>query len=211
MSDSEFSNEPLPSAPMPPTSFNSYVEVEICLESESEQLNDTAPMPPSSFNSEVEVEVCSEYEQPIDSFVETNWSPITGHSKNFRPYEADPSKWILKRFTKKEHNFYRKLMEPGEPLRLYVAVFDGVVTIDETSDDSFLKLQNLTSQLLGPYSLMDIKMGTRTYLECETWGEAREDLYSKMVAIDPNEPTDEETRQKAVNKGRYMAFRDSSR
>lgn len=36
----------------------------------------------------------------------------------------------------------------------------------------------------------------------------RNDLYQKMVDIDPNEPTDEERAEQAITKLRYMQFRE---
>lgn len=61
---------------------------------------------------------------------------------------------------------------------------------------------------------MDIKMGIRTYLEEELIkaGEKpklRKDMYEKMVAIDPREPTPEEHALRAVTKPRYMVWRES--
>lgn len=56
---------------------------------------------------------------------------------------------------------------------------------------------------------MDIKMGTRTFLESEVQKTTpRSDLYQKMIAIDRNAPTEEEHQQKAVTKLRYMQFRE---
>lgn len=56
---------------------------------------------------------------------------------------------------------------------------------------------------------MDIKMGTRTFLESEVQkSTARNDLYQKMVTINPSAPTEEEHRQQAVTKLRYMQFRE---
>lgn len=57
---------------------------------------------------------------------------------------------------------------------------------------------------------MDIKMGTRTFLESEvTNTKARHDLYEKMIKVDPTAPTPEEHEAKAVTKLRYMDFRDN--
>ena len=56
---------------------------------------------------------------------------------------------------------------------------------------------------------MDIKMGTRTFLESEvskTVG--RKDLYQKMIAVDKNAPTQLEHQEKSVTKLRYMQFRE---
>lgn len=59
-----------------------------------------------------------------------------------------------------------------------------------------------------PY-VVDIKMGTRTFLESEvSKSTARPDLYQKMMAMDPKAPTEEEHRKKAVTKLRYMQFRE---
>lgn len=56
---------------------------------------------------------------------------------------------------------------------------------------------------------MDIKMGRRTFLESEVKNtNLRNDLYKKMFAVAPNEPTEEEHAQKAVTKLRYMLFRE---
>ncbi|KAK8768558.1 hypothetical protein V5799_014978 [Amblyomma americanum] len=61
---------------------------------------------------------------------------------------------------------------------------------------------------------MDVKVGLRTYLE-EELAKAREkpklrkDMYEKMVAVDPDEPTPEEHDLKAVTKPRYMIWRET--
>lgn len=52
---------------------------------------------------------------------------------------------------------------------------------------------------------MDLKLGTRTFLECEMKNSSkRRDLYEKMIALDPNEPTAEEHAIGAITKLRYM-------
>ncbi|CAH1714643.1 unnamed protein product [Aphis gossypii] len=56
---------------------------------------------------------------------------------------------------------------------------------------------------------MDIKMGTRTFLESEVKNSsARQDLYLKMIAVDPEAPNAEERKLQAVTKLRYMQFRE---
>lgn len=57
-------------------------------------------------------------------------------------------------------------------------------------------------------------MGVRTYLEEELTKarikpKLRKDMYEKMVAIDPIEPTEEENTLKAVTKPRYMIWRET--
>ena len=54
---------------------------------------------------------------------------------------------------------------------------------------------------------MDCKMGTRTYLEEELAAarkkaKPRNDMYIKMIDVDPDEPTPEEKAEEAVTKVR---------
>jgi 1D-myo-inositol-triphosphate 3-kinase len=56
---------------------------------------------------------------------------------------------------------------------------------------------------------MDLKIGKRTFLESEVSNlKEREDLYLKMVKIDPKAPTPTEHKTKTVTKLRYMQFRE---
>ena len=77
----------------------------------------------------------------------------------------------------------------------------------------YLELEDLLANFENP-SIMDVKMGVRTYLEDELTKASikpklRKDMYEKMVAIDPLEPTEEEQRLKAVTKPRYMLWRET--
>lgn len=77
----------------------------------------------------------------------------------------------------------------------------------------YIELEDLLAKFSNP-SIMDIKMGVRTYLEEEIIkaGEKpklRKDMYEKMVQIDPSEPTVEEHELRAVTKPRYMIWRES--
>ncbi|KRT86433.1 hypothetical protein AMK59_6, partial [Oryctes borbonicus] len=79
----------------------------------------------------------------------------------------------------------------------------------EYQGEKFIELQDLLHGFQDPY-VMDIKMGTRTFLESEVQkSTARPDLYQKMIAIDPSAPTPEERESKAVTKLRYMQFREN--
>lgn len=78
----------------------------------------------------------------------------------------------------------------------------------EYQGEKFIELQDLLHGFQDPY-VIDIKMGIRTFLESEVRKTvARPDLYQKMVAIDPDAPTEDEHRNKAVTKLRYMQFRE---
>ncbi|VDK74386.1 unnamed protein product, partial [Gongylonema pulchrum] len=64
-------------------------------------------------------------------------------------------------------------------------------------NESFIEIEDLTALFDNP-AIMDIKMGTRTFLESEVNNATkRSDLYQKMIALNPNEPTEEEHSAKA--------------
>lgn len=68
----------------------------------------------------------------------------------------------------------------------------------------FMELEDLSRNFVDP-CIMDIKMGTRTFLESEVQNQKkRPDLYDKMIAIDPEEPSASEHEEKAITKLRYM-------
>ncbi|KAI6233049.1 Inositol 1,4,5-triphosphate kinase 1 [Aphelenchoides fujianensis] len=81
----------------------------------------------------------------------------------------------------------------------------------EHNGDSFIEIQDLLSQFVKPEcrAVMDIKLGFRTFLESEVSnGSKRKDLFKKMMEIDPTEPTEEERKDEAITKLRYMQFRE---
>ncbi|XP_026811940.1 inositol-trisphosphate 3-kinase homolog isoform X1 [Rhopalosiphum maidis] len=78
----------------------------------------------------------------------------------------------------------------------------------EYNGQTFIELQDLLYGFRDP-NVMDIKMGTRTFLESEVKNSsARPDLYLKMIAVDPEAPNSEERKLQAVTKLRYMQFRE---
>lgn len=80
--------------------------------------------------------------------------------------------------------------------------------VTESNGETYLELQDLLHGFKDP-AVMDIKMGRRTFLESEVINsKLRNDLYKKMIAVAPNEPTMEEHEQQAVTKLRYMLFRE---
>uniref|UniRef100_T1JR28 Kinase n=1 Tax=Tetranychus urticae TaxID=32264 RepID=T1JR28_TETUR len=72
----------------------------------------------------------------------------------------------------------------------------------------FIAIDNLLYGFDNP-SIMDIKMGSRTFLEDEVSNdELRADLYEKMIKLDPSVLTDEEKQVKSINKLKYMQLRE---
>ncbi|XP_043230128.1 inositol-trisphosphate 3-kinase homolog isoform X1 [Amphibalanus amphitrite] len=72
----------------------------------------------------------------------------------------------------------------------------------------FIEMEDLLYRFEDP-CVMDIKMGTRTFLESEVKNSTpRADLYKKMVAIDPKAPLPEEHEAGAISKVRYMTYRE---
>jgi 1D-myo-inositol-triphosphate 3-kinase len=77
----------------------------------------------------------------------------------------------------------------------------------------FVEMSDLLREFTDP-AVMDIKMGVRTYLEEElekarTNKILRQDMYKKMIDIDPGEPTPEEHALQAITKPRYMQWRET--
>ncbi|XP_003802147.1 inositol-trisphosphate 3-kinase C [Otolemur garnettii] len=133
------------------------------------------------------------------------WVQLSGHAGNF---QAGEDGRILKRFCQCEQRSLEQLMK--DPLQPFVPAYYGVVHRD---GQTFNQMEDLLADFEGP-SIMDCKMGSRTYLE-EELVKARErprprkDMYEKMVAVDPGAPTPEEHAQGAVTKPRYMQWRET--
>ncbi|GAA6225833.1 inositol-trisphosphate 3-kinase C [Lates japonicus] len=133
------------------------------------------------------------------------WVQLAGHAGNFQAGEYGR---LLKRYCECEQQCLQKLMK--DTLRPHVPGYYGVVQRDEQD-------YNLMDDLLADFdspSIMDCKMGSRTYLE-EELIKARErprlrkDMYEKMVAVDPGAPTEQERAQQGVLKPRYMQWRET--
>ncbi|KAM4018391.1 inositol-trisphosphate 3-kinase B-like isoform 1-T2 [Anomaloglossus baeobatrachus] len=136
---------------------------------------------------------------------QNSWVQLAGHEGNFKASERGH---ILKKFSPVENACLVALME--DVLRPYVPTYYGLV---EREEQTYIKMEDLLMGLEGP-SIMDCKIGIRTYLE-EELAKAllkptpRKDMYNKMVALDPEAPTPEEHKQQAVTKPRYMQWRES--
>nr|KAG5688145.1 hypothetical protein BaRGS_028438 [Batillaria attramentaria] len=131
------------------------------------------------------------------------WIQVAGHPGSFAP--AGPNTIWKKRMEKEnyETKTYQALMD--EPLRDMVPTFHREV---EYNGEYFIEMEDLLQHFSDP-NIMDIKMGKRTFLELEVKNPVlRKDLYEKMVTIDPDAPTEEEKKQEAITKLRYMQFRE---
>lgn len=133
------------------------------------------------------------------------WQQVVGHEGSFQIGEHGT---VLKKFCQGEQQCYQKLME--DTLRPFVPVYYGVVQKD---DQDYNMIENLLNNFNSPY-IMDCKIGSRTYLEKELQlarerPQPRQDMFEKMVAVDPSAPTLEEQAQKAVLKSRYMQWRET--
>ncbi|KAI5623799.1 inositol-trisphosphate 3-kinase C [Silurus asotus] len=133
------------------------------------------------------------------------WVQLAGHAGNFQAGEYGR---LMKKFCLCEQQCLQQLMT--DSLRPYVPGYYGVVRKD---DQDYNLMDDLLADFNSP-SIMDCKMGSRTYLE-EDLVKARErpklrrDMYEKMVAVDPDAPTAEEKAQQAILKPRYMQWRET--
>ncbi|XP_067831840.1 inositol-trisphosphate 3-kinase B-like isoform X2 [Heptranchias perlo] len=140
------------------------------------------------------------------SFRRSNtWVQLAGHEGHFRLSETGQ---ILKKFSEIESRCLEQLM--GDVLRPFVPSYFGVV---EKEGERFVQMEHLLAGLTSP-SIMDCKMGTRTYLEEELFKArqkqcVRKDMYQKMTKVDPGAPTEEEHSQGGVTKPRYMQWRET--
>ncbi|VDP11651.1 unnamed protein product [Onchocerca flexuosa] len=132
------------------------------------------------------------------------WVQLSGHEGTIIP-ATDKTLWKRQsRNNCNESNAYRALMN-DPALHTFVPRYYREI---ENENDSFIEIEDLTALFDDP-AIMDIKMGTRTFLESEVNSTTvRNDLYEKMVSLDPYEPTEEEHAAKAITKMRYMQFRE---
>ncbi|XP_051953087.1 inositol-trisphosphate 3-kinase C-like [Xyrauchen texanus] len=133
------------------------------------------------------------------------WVQLAGHAGSFQAGEYGK---LMKKYCECEHQCLQKLM--NDQLRPFVPGYYGVV---QQNDQDYNLMDDLLVHFDSP-SIMDCKMGSRTYME-EELVKARErprprkDMYEKMVAVDPGAPTPEERGKQAVLKPRYMQWRET--
>ncbi|KAF7414448.1 hypothetical protein HZH68_002937 [Vespula germanica] len=134
-----------------------------------------------------------------------SWFQLSGHPDGFAP--AGPGT-VWKRKSGGTENTERIVYEALSKDDAFRDCIPRYYREVEYKGDTFIELQDLLFGFNDPH-VMDIKMGTRTFLESEVSKTmARPDLYQKMIAVDPNAPTKQEHEQRAVTKLRYMQFRE---
>ncbi|XP_046442456.1 inositol-trisphosphate 3-kinase homolog isoform X5 [Daphnia pulex] len=132
----------------------------------------------------------------------SSWVQLSGHPGSFAPAGLG-TLWKKQGADNNEQVVYEALMKDSAsdivPKYYRDVSYQG---------ESFIEMQDLLHGFTDP-NVIDIKMGTRTFLESEvTNTTARSDLYQKMVKVDPSAPTKEENELQAVTKLRYMTFRE---
>ncbi|XP_077443833.1 inositol-trisphosphate 3-kinase A [Stigmatopora argus] len=133
------------------------------------------------------------------------WIQLAGHAGSFK---AGANGRILKKHCECEQRCLSLLMR--DVLCPYVPGYHGDV---EKDGQKYNQMEDLLAEFDCP-CVMDCKMGVRTYLE-EELAKARKkptprpDMYQKMVEVDPQAASAEETRQGAVTKPRYMQWRET--
>ena len=139
------------------------------------------------------------------------WAQLGGHSGNFKAGISPGT--ILKKACRIEEENYKKLAD--DELTSFTPIFHRMVAIEEDNDDEhFIEMEDCLSSFESTPCIMDCKIGVRTYLEEElhkanSQPKLRKDMYEKMVAVDPEAPTEQEHAQKGVTKCRYMVWRET--
>eukprot|EP00051_Salpingoeca_urceolata_P000879 m.36896 g.36896 ORF g.36896 m.36896 type:complete len:466 (-) comp11058_c0_seq1:75-1472(-) len=129
------------------------------------------------------------------------WVQLAGHKGNFVPGSQGT---ICKKSSEMEREALEALMT--DVLKPMVPLYYKPIALNDDGD-VYLEMQDLLGNFEDP-CVMDIKMGVRTFLETEVSKKSRrKDLLAKMLAVDPEEPTEEE-KLEGITKLRYMTFRE---
>ncbi|CAB4060044.1 ITPK [Lepeophtheirus salmonis] len=159
-----------------------------------------------------------------DSTTDEESSSESSRTTSFLKWKDRPSGWrkvrnvvqwtpFIQTYKKQEISMesqcYEKFLH--DSLKDFVPEFRGMLTLAD--DEKFIQLQDCLSSFKSP-SIMDCKIGVRTYLE-EELAKAKEkpklrkDIMKKMIAVDVQAPTEEEHKLKGVTKPRYMVWRET--
>lgn len=134
------------------------------------------------------------------------WVQLAGHEGTLM---STGTGCLLKVYNEYEDACLTKLK--SEPLRSYVPEYLGELTMNGTR---YIQMEDLLFNF--PHSsVMDCKMGHRTYVESELESKdaplnaPRPDLYRKMATVDPGTLTASEAIEGCVTKLRYMQWREA--
>jgi len=124
---------------------------------------------------------------------------VGGHGMLVR---ADEPGVLVKTTTLVEMQVYNEVH--GTPLAEHLPAFHGAEVHGQIAA---LRLGDVTASFASP-AVLDIKMGTRTYLENEvSSSKLRVDLAGKLIPLDPNSVSEAERRE-GITKARYMQARE---
>uniref|UniRef100_A0A914I6Q3 Kinase n=1 Tax=Globodera rostochiensis TaxID=31243 RepID=A0A914I6Q3_GLORO len=147
---------------------------------------------------------------PLDCWLKErlkNWVQLSGHEGTIVP-ASNHTLW--KKQPKDSQTEARAYAEITEDPSLHGITPKFYKEIAH-NQESFIEIQDLLAQFPNKErrAIMDIKIGTRTFMESEVNNSTkRVDLYQKMVALAPDEPTEAEQGEGKVTKLRYMQFRE---
>lgn len=136
-----------------------------------------------------------------------NWIQLAGHAGRFIPGEREG--YILKLLDHSERQCLIDLQT--DFLNTFVPKIDRII-FNNTDKKNYMEMQDLLYTFNNP-SIMDIKIGTRTFLETDSdpkETKPRKDLYLKLYEMAPNELTEAENTLGAITKKRYMSWRERS-
>ncbi|XP_017075955.2 LOW QUALITY PROTEIN: inositol-trisphosphate 3-kinase homolog [Drosophila eugracilis] len=133
------------------------------------------------------------------------WMQLSGHPESIVPTSTGIVRKRISGFEDSEVKAYRLICQEPQTAQIVPAYFG----IQEVQAQQYIELQDLLAGFRDP-CVMDIKMGSRTFLESEVSNATlRPDLYQKMIAVDAGAPTPAEHEARAITKLRYMTFRES--
>ncbi|PAA51550.1 hypothetical protein BOX15_Mlig023331g3 [Macrostomum lignano] len=146
---------------------------------------------------------------------EEAWTQLSGHAGNFQS-GSRPGR-VMKRLCQAEADCLQALASDPR-LRDFAPAFYGIRRSPSDDSDSgggaeFVEMQDLLAEFQAPVSLMDCKIGCRTYLEDELAmarrdAKPRPDMYRRIVETDPDATTPEQRAAGAVTKLDYMLWRE---
>lgn len=128
-----------------------------------------------------------------------------GHASGFLVTEEGH---LLKKLSNEESKIevqiFDEIQATNDPIGEFTPHYYKTKTIE---DQDYCEMENLLQNFQSP-AVMDIKLGKRTFVNAPGNDCKREDLYEKMIKVDPEGPTEEEHEEKCVTKHRYLSFRD---